>query len=254
MNKQRVIWAAILIPVVVVLLWIKPLFYLLNSVIIVFFVNEFLLMNNVKNSMIPLIISFFAPLFLLKNWGIEYFISALYIIVIYALVHIKVKNATKYTTSAFFAVVYAAVLSFLSLILKSKRGAFLLLNMFIVIWLADTAAYYIGSKWGRHKLMERISPNKTIEGAIASFLTAIAVEIFLVRILGIQITAMSAVFWGFAISIFSQTGDLVESMFKRNAGVKDSSHLIPGHGGIMDRLDSLLFTAPLYFVLLKIFL
>lgn len=254
MNKERIISAAILIPIVIILLWIKPLFYLFNALVIVFFVNEFLVMNKVQDVIAPLIISFFAPVFFLKDWGQYYFIIALYVVVIYALVKMEVKDITAYTTKSFFAIVYAAILSFLSLILKQHGGAFLLLNMFIVIWIADSAAYFFGTKYGRHKLMERISPNKTIEGAVASLVTAIVIELMLVKILRIPISPVIAVFWGFAISIFAQVGDLVESMFKRNAGVKDSGNLIPGHGGVMDRLDSLLFTAPLYYFLVKIFL
>jgi phosphatidate cytidylyltransferase len=118
-----------------------------------------------------------------------------------------------------------------------------------IVWLGDTAAYYVGSRIGRHKLAPVISPKKSWEGAAASFAIAMiaAVVWSWLRLHRLEpgILVASAV-----TSVAAQIGDLVESMIKRGSGVKDSGHILPGHGGVLDRLDALLFGAPvLLFVL-----
>lgn len=108
----------------------------------------------------------------------------------------------------------------------------------------DTAAFFVGSAWGRHRLAPRISAGKTWEGSVAGFIGAIAAAVLMVSVLP-QLDSVpywQAIALGVLIGIFAQVGDLTESMFKRSAGLKDSGTLIPGHGGILDRLDSILFT------------
>jgi phosphatidate cytidylyltransferase len=125
--------------------------------------------------------------------------------------------------------------------------------LLISIWICDTFAYMFGMMLGRHKLYEKVSPNKTIEGAMAGLLGAIMV-LLLVKILEIlPISWSAAIFIGFTIGLLGQTGDLVESWFKRDAGVKDSSTILPGHGGILDRFDSLIFLSPAMFILVYMF-
>jgi phosphatidate cytidylyltransferase len=115
---------------------------------------------------------------------------------------------------------------------------------------SDTMAFFIGSAIGRHKLTPRISPNKTWEGAIAGIVGAAAFSLLFVptRIFGLNSTIHiqglgygEAILLGVLVSVFGQIGDLAESMLKRNAKVKDSGNLLPGHGGILDRLDSIIF-------------
>lgn len=116
---------------------------------------------------------------------------------------------------------------------------------FVMIWMNDTGAYLAGRTFGRHKLMERISPKKTIEGAVggavAATLTGILAPIFVPTL---HISPLSGAFMGLTVFALSTIGDLVESMIKREEGTKDSGKIIPGHGGILDRIDSLLFAAP----------
>ena len=104
---------------------------------------------------------------------------------------------------------------------------------------SDTAAYFVGRAWGTSKLAPRISPGKTWEGAIAGLIGAIIVSLLFTLTLPLEL--WQAILLGFLISSFGQIGDLVESLFKRNMGVKDSSQLLPGHGGFLDRIDSVVF-------------
>jgi len=109
---------------------------------------------------------------------------------------------------------------------------------------SDTAAFFTGRALGRHKLAPQISPGKTWEGAIGGLFGAVLVSLFflLPTPVHLQLTWWQAIPLGLLVSIFGQLGDLVESLFKRNMGVKDASQLIPGHGGVLDRMDSVVFT------------
>ncbi len=118
------------------------------------------------------------------------------------------------------------------------------------IWVCDTAAYFCGLAFGRHKLFERVSPKKTWEGAIGglifAILMALAAHYWFVR----DLQWWDAIVIGFIVGTIGQMSDLAESLFKRDAGVKDSSSLIPGHGGVLDRFDSEMLTAPLVYLYL----
>lgn len=127
-----------------------------------------------------------------------------------------------------------------------------LVMMILVVWICDTAAYLVGSRFGKHRLIRRVSPKKSIEGAVAGFvfavLTAYVCHIWFVD----GLRWIDSLVIGALVGIFSQYGDLFESLIKRDVGVKDSSSLIPEHGGIMDRFDSLTITAPVIYLYLKL--
>ena len=118
-----------------------------------------------------------------------------------------------------------------------------LLLLFAMVWLGDTAAYYCGRKWGRHKMAPVVSPNKTWEGASASVAAAM-IATGLWSLLRLGEVRVELLVLAVPVSVAAQMGDLVESLLKRGAGVKDSGHLLPGHGGVLDRIDALLFAAP----------
>ncbi|MFQ5455031.1 MAG: phosphatidate cytidylyltransferase [Nitrospirota bacterium] len=145
----------------------------------------------------------------------------------------------------FLGIIYISwLLSYLILLRNLLNGRMFLFFLFLVIWMGDTAAYYIGRHFGRHKLSPRISPNKTIEGAIGGLMASLAIA-FISRLWFLPILSLKdCLYLGIILSLLGQIGDLSESMFKRSSGVKDSSNLIPGHGGLLDRIDSLIFTAP----------
>ncbi len=131
-----------------------------------------------------------------------------------------------------------------------RWGAWTVLTIFAAIWVCDSAAYFAGRAFGKHKLFERVSPKKTWEGAIAGFLGAIGAFVLMKALVLPYLTVGQAVVCGAIVGIFGQLGDLVESLLKRDAGIKDSSSLIPGHGGVLDRFDSILFVSPLLFLYL----
>ncbi|MBN8704416.1 MAG: phosphatidate cytidylyltransferase [Bacteroidetes bacterium] len=132
--------------------------------------------------------------------------------------------------------------------------AWLLLAVVFGIWMCDSFAYFGGKLLGRKKLFPRVSPNKTWEGALSGFVASlITVYLFstLTPMEDLHLTLTEIVFLGIIPGLFGQLGDLTESLFKRDTGVKDSSHLIPGHGGMFDRFDSLILVAPIVFSYLK---
>ncbi|MCF6268489.1 MAG: phosphatidate cytidylyltransferase [Melioribacteraceae bacterium] len=135
-----------------------------------------------------------------------------------------------------------------------SNGGFIVISIFITLWMTDSAAYFIGSAFGKHKLFPRVSPKKSWEGAIAGFVFAIITIVVLKVVLLTFLNWIDIITFGIIIGIFGQVGDLVESLIKRDAGVKDSSNIIPGHGGIFDRFDSLLFSAPIIFLYMNYFI
>ena len=118
----------------------------------------------------------------------------------------------------------------------------------------DTTAYFVGRAWGRHKMAPTVSPGKTWEGAAGGMVGAIAASIVLSLALGITVAYWEIAFLGFLIGIFAQLGDLAESKLKRSTGIKEAGNLIPGHGGILDRLDSVVFTGVVVYYCLEWFI
>ena len=129
-----------------------------------------------------------------------------------------------------------------------RWGGFTVATLFATIWMCDTAAYFGGLTLGRHKLFESVSPKKTWEGAVFGYVFSVLTMLLAQRMFLDYMSSLDAVVLGSIVGIFGQLGDLVESKFKRDAGVKDSSSLIPGHGGVYDRFDSLVFVAPIVYL------
>ena len=144
---------------------------------------------------------------------------------------------------------YAYALRYHEYAVGRTAGAAVVMFPILLTWASDIGAYAVGRLTGRHKLIPAVSPGKTVEGALGALVVtvvaAIAYERFALRPLAqLAIAPWWAAAFGLAVSLAAQVGDLAESLFKRDAGVKDSSHLIPGHGGILDRFDSLFFVLP----------
>ncbi|MEE8449308.1 MAG: phosphatidate cytidylyltransferase [Thermodesulfobacteriota bacterium] len=146
------------------------------------------------------------------------------------------------------------LLTFLIVIRNSNQGQELVFLVFLLTWAQDVAAFFVGRAWGSRKLYPRLSPGKTWEGFLAGLLVSALVAViswpFLVR----ELSLLVRLFLGLGVGLIGPLGDLFESMIKRSAGAKDSGRLLPGHGGLLDRLDSLLFSAPFAYLYLRVFL
>ncbi|MCB9207440.1 MAG: phosphatidate cytidylyltransferase [Ignavibacteriales bacterium] len=165
--------------------------------------------------------------------------------------------------STFLGIFYLGLFSSTILLLREfyadqemlySEGGYLIISILVAIWICDSAAFFLGSAFGKHKLFPRVSPNKSWEGAIAGFIFAILAMIAAKALVLDSLSLFDSVVIGIIVGTIGQIGDLVESLIKRDAGVKDSSSLIPGHGGIFDRFDSLFLTAPTVYLYLYFFI
>ena len=130
-------------------------------------------------------------------------------------------------------------------------GLWFVVMLFFCVLFTDTGCYYFGTKFGKHKLAPVISPNKTIEGAIGGGIVAVLSSLFIGWLIGIE--WYHSLIFGVLITFFAQIGDLCESLIKRDAGVKDSSDMLPGHGGILDRSDSYILSIPVAYYYMSVF-
>ncbi len=135
--------------------------------------------------------------------------------------------------------------------LRLDAGAAWILMALLITSANDTAAYFVGRAWGRRRMAPSISPNKSWEGAAGGLAGAVVAGALLVPLVGLPISAAMGMLLGGVGGVAGQAGDLAESLLKRQAGIKDSGHLIPGHGGLLDRADSLLFTVPTLYYLVR---
>jgi phosphatidate cytidylyltransferase len=145
------------------------------------------------------------------------------------------------------AVLYSVVLlSHLYLLRQLPRGLEWTFLTIFLVWATDTGAYLIGRQFGSHLLAPQVSPKKTIEGSLGGLLASVIVSVLFWRFMN-DTSVVTYIILGIIIGVSAQIGDLFESALKRTAGIKDSGTIIPGHGGILDRFDSLLFALPLVY-------
>jgi phosphatidate cytidylyltransferase len=160
-----------------------------------------------------------------------------------------------------FGVLYAGLLSYIYAVryhnyaVGAAAGTALVFLPILLTWSTDVGAYAFGRVFGKRKLIPSVSPGKTVEGAVGGLGLTIVICLLYVRFIlmpyaQLGLTIQGAVLFAIVVSVAAQTGDLAESLLKREAGVKDSSRILPGHGGILDRFDSLLFVMPIAFLLL----
>ena len=145
-------------------------------------------------------------------------------------------------------------MSYFILLRGMEHGNHILFYLFMVIWSGDIAAYYVGKTIGKTPLAPRISPGKTIEGSVAGLVGSVAGGVAAQWLFFETLPLTHCLIMAFLCGTMGQIGDLAESLFKRRAGVKDSGSLIPGHGGVLDRLDSLMFAGPAFYIYHVLFL
>lgn len=171
------------------------------------------------------------------------------------------RDALGAVSISFFTAIYVGVLFGHFVLVREAignasrwTGAVLLVIPILLTWINDTAAYAVGRRWGRRRLAPSISPGKSVEGAVGALLVTVAAAVPLVLLANRWVPLFHPVdglALGILLGVAAPCGDLVESSFKRDAGVKDSSRLIPGHGGVLDRFDSLLFAVPAFYYYLR---
>lgn len=264
MLKDRVLSALIGIPVLLFLMYTGgiPLliFVIILALLALFELSRLLQKMNLHihplllygSALIFPIIAFFAPP---ENEGSLFFAG----LIIYSLMHLVllVLSFPKYGLgnlgASYLGSCYISVLfSFLILIRKIEPYGFqILLLVFILTWVCDIGAYFIGTRFGRRALCPTVSPQKTVEGALGGLASCLVVA-YLFHLFFPILSGKVILLLGFTIGLVVQLGDLVESSIKRMARVKDSGSLIPGHGGILDRFDSILFSAPAAYFFVKL--
>lgn len=253
---KRTLTASIGIPLSIIIIYYSNylIFYLFLEVVIYLALYEFTIMLNIKNIKylkMPLI---FFPLLLpwsIKEGDANILIALLIIIIFFTLIMKLFCNEPLESTfetigTTLFALFYTPFLLSFMLPLKMINIHYIFFILF-VIWAADSFAYIFGTLYGKKKLYEKISPKKTWFGFYASFLGGFLCA-YLYNILFLELEYLDLLFLSFFIILSGALGDLIESMFKRYCGVKDSGNLFPGHGGILDRIDSLLFAFPVSYL------
>ncbi|MCB0722741.1 MAG: phosphatidate cytidylyltransferase [Ignavibacteriae bacterium] len=250
---KRILVGVIAAPVLLLLVYERGLYFLVFSMVIcalglwelytMFEKKRFFILKrtSILFSLLMMVVAYYS----LEN--LIYLMIVFYILIISFEVFRRDKRNPKNPFIAVFGVVYITVpLIMLNLLLKIP-GFNIVLYCIILIWVTDTFAYFGGKAFGKRQLSD-ISPSKTIEGALIGLVMAVIVS-FVYRYFFVnEITVIDAVIMGFAIGIFGPVGDLFESILKRYVDQKDSSNIIPGHGGVLDRFDSLIFISPFIYI------
>ncbi len=167
-------------------------------------------------------------------------------------------NIVDLMITCFGVILIPFMFSFIKLILMMEHGRTLILYVILGAFASDILAYFVGSKFGKRKLCPKISPNKTVEGSIAGIIgvviSYIVLTYFVNKYLGLNINMWLIIISGVIVSIVGQFGDLAASSIKRFCKIKDFGSIMPGHGGILDRCDSIMFVAPVIYILFKLYL
>jgi phosphatidate cytidylyltransferase len=259
---KRIIVAIIIIPLLYIYVTkLSPIFFLLLLILATIVAqNEFLKMYKTKKSLsfiatvcgVSLILLLYYPNF--YPLFLEIFI-ALTFMILSSVRLFNIKDPSLSLNHLAPAITSFFYIPFLIIPQWNLRlmGSEWIIFLYGCVWTSDSFAYFIGKGIGKRKLYEAISPKKTIEGAIGSIVGGIISALLLGNLMDMNVKSINLVFIGIAISASAIIGDLVESMFKRDAKVKDSGSFIPGHGGILDKIDGVLFAAPILYLYLLLF-
>jgi len=269
---SRLIFAAIFIPL---LLWMIisggiP-FLVMWEIIVAFMLYEFYTMlqksgiqvfkktGMALGMLLPLVYYISTFFTAIKHERFIYFFLVLcfFIIVARKILQNNPHNILKEVGFTLFGLIYIVLLfAFLLRMLLLPDGNLWALTTFLVVWATDSAAFFVGLSIGKHKLAPNISPKKSIEGAVGGLLGAIGAMILIQHwyLSNLHLSWGFVIGLGFCAGILGQLGDLTESAIKRDLDIKDSSTLLKGHGGFLDRFDSILFVAPLVYYFVRFFL
>ncbi|HEX4020136.1 MAG TPA: phosphatidate cytidylyltransferase [Acidobacteriaceae bacterium] len=268
---KRILTAVILIPLVLLLILEAPywLQVMAAGVVAEFALYEYLSLADASGTKVPrwLVLACGAVLFAVVYWAPGFLLSALgmFVLLLLGLCTLLSPLHRVLTDASFsvFGLMYIAYpLALAPLLITQENGTALLLFLLIVVWAGDITALYTGRAFGKHAMSPTLSPQKTWEGAIGSLVGSVLAGLGIMYLGGILyqrgfVALMYPQRWWYWImmamllNIAAQIGDLLESALKRGAGVKDSGAILPGHGGVLDRVDALLLALPvLWYVLL----
>lgn len=258
---KRVLTAAVLIPFVIwlVLFSSKLIFAVVLSIVAFTAAYEWFALCGVRNRLTKALL---AVLCLIVSFGISYSAQSLVFPLIYTnsiiwlllvmLIMLQAKRLLEISISQVVTIMFGLFivsLMFVSLYqirLNVEQGPALLMYLLVLIWTADSGAYFAGKAFGRHKLSAAISPGKSIEGVLGGLISCLLLALSASYYFELSSGRMAFVGVSVLVAFVSVYGDLFESLMKRRAKVKDSGNILPGHGGALDRLDSLIAAAPLF--------
>ncbi|MFW6124278.1 MAG: phosphatidate cytidylyltransferase [Acidobacteriota bacterium] len=261
---KRTLTALVLLPLVFLLVQFSSriLFFIVIQIIVILALNEFYNLSQKKrvypNKALGIIFSLLIGMtFLLKEFPLGMaLLAGLLIFTIGYLISVKtIEELMAFPAElslTFFGAFYLSfTLNHINLI-RNEYGPFYIYFLLAVVFLGDSFAFFIGKKWGKHKMASLASPNKTWEGSAAGLFLGTVMGLVVAWVLfGSEFLLWKVVMISILIQIVIQLSDPLESMFKRAAGVKDSSNILPGHGGVLDRTDSLVLAIPFFYCILK---
>jgi phosphatidate cytidylyltransferase len=260
MKYTRELTALVLAPIAIYIVgWAHAyVFDAAVALISVLALYEFLILGRRKGYTLPvtlciLIMLFIVAAFVLEPISVEMgvFLTLLVVPASYVFDRRELHDALPSSAIAVMATLYVGMLGGSLIRLRSDFGDVgpkLVFFLLLVVWLGDAGAYYVGKRFGRRPLSPRISPKKTVEGGIGGVATAVLTATIIHFTFFQAFPLVQAIVAGVLLAVAGMVGDLAESMWKRSAEVKDSGTLIPGHGGFLDRFDSIFFTAPILYV------
>lgn len=264
MLKHRLLTAVVLIPLVIAAIFFLPPMSFLSVAMLVMLLAgwEWAGLCGIKSfwgkSLYLVILAatlslvLFVPVFIVIFIGVIWWLFALLLLVIYP-------RFSQYWGSSLWIKAlmgfFAFIPCWIGLVLLQGYSPLVLMFCLILIWAVDSAAYFVGRKWGRHKLAPLISPGKSYEGMIAGLLTSLIIGLFGLWLLEISYTGalvflLICLIGGGFVTVL---GDLFESMVKRASHTKDSGSILPGHGGLLDRVDSMLTAIPFFALIIPYF-
>jgi phosphatidate cytidylyltransferase len=264
-TAVRIIVSAIAIPAIVVVSYLGSFYFfifVLAIAIISFY--EFCLLARNKEIAANLFLGILSVILLITNSFrnfIDFYALLLLVVLILAAIELFrnkgsaiINLGTTLIGILYIGLFASALVSIREFYpIEYDRGGLVILSILFSIWICDSAAFFGGTALGKHRMFPRVSPKKSWEGAVFGLLFAVGTMISSKAVFLEFISWKDAILIGLLIGIVGQLGDLIESLFKRDTGVKDSSDFIPGHGGVFDRFDSLLYTAPVVFLYIKYF-
>ncbi|MDY6911778.1 MAG: phosphatidate cytidylyltransferase [Chloroflexota bacterium] len=272
MLWQRVVSALVILPIVFAATYFgDPWFSLLGEAIMFLGLFEFYRLAESKGRKPSDLLGIFCAVLLISFahlgaiflwlllWGIVIF-TGLWIVLRFFIFHHRIGKPLADWGWTLGGVVYLGLLLGYLILLRRSFGWEWTLLAILTVSAVDTSAYFVGRAWGRHRLAPKISPKKTCEGAVGGLVGGLAAAVMLAFAFGLMgeadllnasIELWQVILLGVLIAVVSQLGDFTESMLKRSAGVKDAGGLIPGHGGILDRVDSVVFIGVLVYYYLR---